>query len=454
LLCTLLCNNIVGCLQIKIISRVELTKILPAQSVPITLGGSSNYSMEKNLSWLNVMADKAESPSTTRHNGTPLNHSISGATHDKKVPLVPRGTGRYDSTSVKAHPFAAGNISPIGSKQRPVNDPTRSQAKPMLPQPYVANKPSQPPPPTGIASKISNWEERTGPKKAKDMANKDQCGLNYSGNVADLANKFGHFPPSDTLRFNWRRESTTSVEGEYANDWLVGRTIPPYENVIPDKAIVSSDQRQSLKQPASNVQNFSMQPGSSDGYEVVTYHGTLSGAASKPTKQSSAVKPPLAPNKPSAPIKPPTVNRTTPALKPIKPLTTVSPAAVTSPSPTFKKKPFFLGSSKPGSDYVNVEIPSDAPSQPPPIPKKRTQPTNFTAAAASEQSGDESEPDEQEGNALRYENWSFFNASEGDQDMGITELEAYVKSRKLEGLKAEYFKIRNKPETAEMKICK
>ena len=401
------------------------------------------------------------SPSTTRRNGTPRNHSIGGSTHDRKVPLVPRGTGRYDATSVKAHPFATGvqgNISPSSSRQRPINDPTRSQAKPLLPQPYSANK-SPVPTKTGVASKISNWEERAGSKKVKDTANKEHDVLNNSGNVADLSNKFGHLSQSETLRINWRRESTTSVEGEYANDWLAGRTVPPYENLMPDKAIVNSDQRRSLKKPASNVRNFSMQPGSNDGYEVVTYHGTLTGAATKPP---TAGKPPLAPNKPSAPIKPPTANRNTPVVKPIKPpTTTVNPAAVTSPPPTVKRKPFFLGSSKPGSDYVNVEIPSDVPSQPPqppPIPKKRTQPPSFAAAAAaaaaSEQSGDDSEPDEEEGNALRYENWSFFNVSEGDQDMGIAELEAYVKSRKLEGLKAEYFKIRNKPETAEMKICK
>ena len=391
------------------------------------------------------------SPSTTRRNGTP---PIGGSTHDRKVPLVPRGTGRYDSTSVKAHPFAAGvqrNISPSSSRQRPINDPTRSQAKPLLPQPYGANKSPVPTKTTGVASKISNWEERAGSKKVKDTANKEHDVLNNSGNVADLSNKFGNLPQSDTLRINWRRESTTSVEGEYANDWLAGCTVPPYENLMPDKAIVNSDQRRSLKQPASNVRNFSMQPGSSDGYEVVTYHGTLTGAATKPP---TAGKPPLAPNKPSAPIKPPTANRTTPAVKPIKPPTTVSPAAVTSPPPTVKRKPFFLGSSKLGSDYVNVEIPSDVPSQPPPIPKKRAQPPSVATTAASEQSGDDSEPDEEEGNALRYENWSFFNVSEGDQDMGIAELEAYIKSRKLEGLKAEYFKIRNKPETPEMKICK
>ena len=441
-------------------SRVELTKILPAQSVPTTLGGSSDYSMQKNLNWLNVMANQPESHSATRHNGTPPSRSIGGSTHERKVPLVPRGTGRYDSPSVKAHPFATevqGNTSP-SSRHRVVYDPTRSQAKPLLPQPYGANKQSQPPPPTkttGIASKmISNWEDRAGPKKMKDTAVKDRDVFNNSG---ELSNKFGHLPPSDTLKINWRRESTTSLEGEYANDWLSGHTVPPYENVIPDKTIVSSDQRRSLKQHGSNAKNFSMQPGNSDGYEVVTYHDTLPSQQAKlptATKPLIAAKPPVTANKPSAPMKRPTVVKPTPSIRPIKPPTTVNPTAVTNPSPTVKKKPFFLGSSKPGSDYVNVEIPSDAPTQPPPVPKKRTQPPSFAAAAASEQSGDESEPDEEEGNESRYENWSFFNTSEGDQDMRIAELEAYVKSRKLEGLKAEYFKIRSKPEPAEMKICK
>ena len=426
--------------------------------------------MQKNLNWLNVMADQPESPSLTRRNGTPLNQSVGGSTHEKRVPLVPRGTGRYDTASVRAHPFATemqGNTSP-SSKRR--NDPARSQARPVVPQPYNSTKQSQPPSAiksSGIASKmISSWEERAGSKKVKDpTAHKDQCMLNSSGNVAELS---GHFPPSDTLKINWRdgtRDSLTSVEGEYANDWLGGHTVPPYENVIPDKAIVSGDQRRSVKRQAKN---FSMQPGNSDGYEVVTYHDTLQREppqSVKPpttTKLSVSTKPPptatkqpLMPNKQLTPIKPPAMVKPTPAVKQIKAPTPVSPAAVTNPSPTVKKKPFFLGSSKPGSDYVNVEIPSDTPSShPPPVPKKRTQPSSFASAAASEQSGDESEPDEEEGNELRYENWSFFNPSEGDHDMGVTELEAYVKSRKLEGLKAEYFKIRNKPELADMKICK
>ena len=416
-------------------SRVELTKALPAQSVPSTLGGPGDASALQNLSWLNIMSEDKHSSAEAKRSAHPTK-SFDDMESSRRVPILPRAyqSTKKDSES-KAHPFATtapkteysnvGNPSvqaiPAVSKKPP------KSPKPLVPPPSNAVKngnassSSQ-----GIASIISNWEGRSSLKKPssdKPFRNSGKSGklssdkssnstsVNGSfGSISKVADSFTQFTPSDSLRIDWKKQdSLCNDDGEYIKNWISAGGGGPseYENVVTDKA----RNHRPFSSGAGGVHSQPKQPTTqqalddSGAYELINYQPTTAH--------------PVRPNPPNR--KPMVVSASAKALK--------------------------LSHS-----YVNVDIPSDPEPLPPPVPLKKKRPLVKTPVTNDE--SDDSELDEEEGNEMHYENWSFLNPREGDQNMSITELEAYVKSRKLQGLKAEYFKIRNKPDLSEMKICK
>ena len=416
------------------VSRIELTKLLPAQSVPSTLGGTEDGSLQ-NLNWLNVMAEGKQGPPTKVRNSFQSGKLLDETT-DKRVPIVPRGYQNPKKNSeTKAHPFATAttsktdksSVSPARSAQAAV-DKRQQVSKPFIPPPVSVSKNNNALA-SSIASRISNWEGRSfvnkppsdkpvnGPSKiTKQSSNISQNSskANGSGNTSKItADRVAQFSPSETLRINWtpdhrdRQKSVCSIEGDYIKDWISGKPQPEYQNVDIDKlkSPLPGNAPNQTKQPARH-EKFSLPDNSSNGaYEIINY-----GATAKPLVK------PHAPN----------------------------------------RRPMVVGSAKTlklNHDYVNVDIPSDPePPPPPPVPSKKKKPP-IKATVVNDQS-DDSELDEEEGNEAQYENWSFLNPHEGDQNMTISELDAYVKSRKLQGLKAEYFKIRNKPDSSEMNICR
>jgi len=372
--------------------------------VPSTLGGPAL----QNLSWLNVMSEDQQPSVQGRHDTSQFKLG-------KKVPVLPHSY-KKDSDS-KAHPFAKTESS-TGSS----NFPPRTAADKKLPPPRAlipplssAVKNDNTSPSNPVASMISNWEGKKVVKQqsfdkpsnssgsaAKPSTNKSRNNVaaNGCGNVAQMAGKFSQLTPSDSLKINWRHDSVTSNDEDYIYNWMPSGGMPPhYENVAvnkPKPTITFPDQLMSSGETSSSLEDST-----GNAYEIVDYRST-----------TAQLVRPNPPNK--------------------------KPVIITSTTVT----------SKLTHSYVNVEIPSDPEPLPPPIPLKKKK-----TAATNDQS-DDSELDEEEGNELQYENWSFLNAREGDQNMTISELDAYVKSRKLQGLKAEYFKIRNKPEPSEMKISK
>ena len=230
--------------------------------------------------------------------------------------------------------------------------------------------------------------------------------LNGSDTVSKMTSQFTQLTPSDSLKINWRGDSVCSNDGDYIMNWISGGPLPEYENVSIDNQPKSTATDHKPFAPAVPRAHETPSQGSNHAYEIVSYQPTA-----------------------AHPVRPNPSNR--------KPLVASSSARA----------------QKLTHSYVNVDIPSDPEPAPPPVPLKKKKPPVKAVAVVNDQS-DDSELDEEEGNELQYENWSFLNPGEGDQNMTISELDAYVKSRKLQGLKAEYFKIRNKPEQSEMKICK
>lgn len=348
-------------------------------------------------------------------------------------------TAKTDSSSANNFPARAGQAA--ADKRQPVS-------KPFILPPSAAGKNSNGPP-SSIASRISKWENRSSVKNsssdsllnasdkiAKHSASEksqNSPAVNGFGNVSKMGGKFTQLAPSETLRINWRQEckqdnrheSICSNEGDYIRNWIPGRTQSEYQNVVidePNSTIIDPkpsiiDQKpfslstgavpNQTKQPNSYENVLVADDNSSNPYEVINYLPT--------TAQPVNYKP-----------HPPT-------RRPMMPLSSA-------------KAP------KLNHDYVNVDIPSDLEPGPPPVPSKKKKPPVKTTVANDQ--SDDSELDEEEGNESQYENWSFLNPREGDQNMTASELEAYVKSRKLQGLKAEYFKIRNKPNPSEMNICR
>ena len=413
------------------VSRIELTKLLPAQSVPSTLGGTGDGSLQ-NLNWLNVMAEGKQERPTKVHNSFQSVKSLDEMT-DKRAPILPRAyQNPKKDPETKTHPFATttskgdqSGVSPARSAQA-VADKRQPVSRPFIPPPVSALKNSNAPA-SSIANRISNWEGRSsvnkppserpvnGPSKiTKQSSDKSLNSFKAgSSNTSKMdADKLAQFTPSDTLKINWtpdhrdRQESVCSIEGDYVKDWISGRTQSEYQNVDIDKLSCTpfplpGGALNQTKQPARH-EKFSLPDNSSnDAYEIVNY-GATAGQLIKP----------YAPN----------------------------------------RRPIVAKTLKPNHDYVNVDIPSDPEPAPPPLPSKKKKPP-IKATVVNDQS-DDSELDEEEGNEAQYENWSFLNPHEGDQNMTISELDSYVKSRKLQGLKAEYFKIRNKPDPSEMKICR
>lgn len=338
---------------------------------------------------------------------------------DKKVPVLPRSY-KKDSNN-KAHPFAttAAKTESLTSSSfltRTAADKKLPPSRALIPPLSSAVKNGNVSPSKPVASMISNWESKKMVKEqsfdkpynssgnmAKPSIDKshNNAAVNSCGNVAQMAGKFSQLTPSDSLKIKWKHESVTSNDGDYICNWVPSCGISPhYENVAVNKSkptFVVSDQ-------LSSDETSSLLEGS-NAYEIVNYQPT--------TAQSVRPNPP---------------NR-----KPMIASSTTETSKLT-------------------RSYVNVEIPSDPEPLPPPIPLKKKR-ALLKTAIINDQS-DDSELDEEEGNESQYENWSFLNAYEGDQNMTISELDAYIKSRKLQGLKAEYFKIRNKPDPSEMKICK
>ena len=412
-------------------SRVELTKAFPAQSVPSTLGGLGDVDSLQNLSWLNIMSEDKQSSAEAKRNPLLPIKSFDDMESGKRVPILPRAyqSTKKDSGS-KAHPFATtaakaessnvGNSSvqgvPVVSKKPP------KSPKPLVPPPYAVKNDNASSSSKGIANMISNWEGRSSLKKQssdKPLKNSakngsDNAAVNGSfGNVSKVADNFTQLTPSDSLKINWKqKDSLYSNDGDYIKNWISAGGPSEYENVVIDKPNPTATNHKPFSSAAGSAHSQPKQPAtqkaqnnSSGEYEVISYQPTT-----------------------AHPVKPNPPNR-----KPI----VVSGSAK---------------SLKLSHSYVNVDIPSDPEPLPPPVPLKKKRPLVKTAVANDQ--SDDSDLDEKEGNEMQYENWSFLNPREGDQNMTITELESYVKSRKLQGLKAEYFKIRNKPDPSEMKICK
>lgn len=426
--------------KIKIVSRVELTKALPAQSVPTTLGGSGDASGLQNLSWLNVMSSDKHSPAEAKPSALQPGKSVDDIGLGKRPPILPRAfQNTKKGSDNKAHPFAttAAKTESSSAGNTPVRMPTVSDkrqpvSKPSIPPPFsgVKNGNVSSASNKGIASIISNWEGRASVKQSssdksfnssskmgKQPSDKSQDDAVMNGSVSKMAANFTQLTPSGSLKIRWgNQDSLCSNDGDYIKNWIP--THPPsdyenvamdtpsgYENVVIDKPNFTTADHKPFSLAVGVGQSQTKQPktyDSNNAYEIVNYQPTT-----------------------AHPVKPTLSNR--------KPLPASSPAKL-------------------AHDYVNVEIPSDPEPLPPPVPSKKKRPP-AKAAVVNDQS-DDSELDEEEGNELRYENWSFMNPREGDQNMTISELDAYVKSRKQQGLKAEYFKIRNKPEESEMNICK
>lgn len=395
-------------------SRGELTKALPAQSVPSTLGGVGDKSIQ-NLSWLNVMSEEKQSSSAqAKRDSYQSSRSFDEGLGVKRGPILPRAyySSKKDSES-RAHPFSA-----------TANKIDSSPSNNIIP--HAAADKRQPPSSSssstkGVASMISNWEGRSSLKQpfsvkpVKQSSDKSHNTPAINGSVSDVADRFAHLTPSNTLKMNWGgQDSLHSNEGDYISNWIKSSSssyenvtigLPQYENVsIDDKPNPSTSDHRPLFQnvvvPDQSKLSRNVLSNSSGAYEIMDLQPTS-----------------------AHPIKPNPPNRK---------LLVVSSTA-----------------SKLTHSYVNVEIPSDPDHVPPPVPsKKKKVPVKLA------EHSDDSELDEEEGNELQYENWSFLNVHEGDQNMNVSELEAYVKSRKLQGLKAEYFKIRNIPNSSEMKICK
>lgn len=404
-------------------SRVELTKALPAQSVPSTLGGVGDASSLQNLSWLNVMSDDKQSSAEAKRSAFQPSKSFDDMGLGKRHPILPRiyPSVKKDSDG-KAHPFAtatgkteSSSISSSSVRATSAADKRHPISKPLILPPSSAVKNSNAP--KGVASIISSWEGRSSVKQPsfdKPFNSSGKMGKQFSDkghdtaavNGGNMAGSFTQLTPSDSMRISWKQQdSLCSNDGDYVKNWLSAGAPSEYENVVIDKP--NSSITDHIPFPVA-VRSQPKQPTiqeTGNPYEIVNYQPTT-----------------------AHPVKPNPPNR--------KPMVASSSA----------KEP------KLAHGYVNVEIPSDPEPLPPPVPSKKKRPPVKTAVVNDQ--SDDSELDEEEGNELQYENWSFLNPHEGDQNMTISELDVYVKSRKLQGLKAEYFKIRNKPELSEMKICK
>ena len=399
----------------------------------------------QNLSWLNVMSeDKEESSAKAKGNSFQSGKSFDDMM-GRRVPIFPRPyQNPKKDTNSKAHPFATTtaktelsssvNIFPACMAQAAA-DKRQPISKPFIPPPYAAVKNSNAPPSSSsIASRISNWETKSSMKKpssdvpfnsSSSDKRQNSAAVNGSGNVSNMAaGRFAQLAPSETLKINWkqdckldnRHESICSNDGDYIRDWIPSGTQSKYENVVIDK-------------PNSTI--IDPKP-----FSLAT------GAVPNQTKQPAPYENPVpADNSNSNPYE--VVNYLPTAAQPVKPHPPSRKSMIASSS---AKAP------KLSHSYVNVDIPSDLEPGPPPVPLKKKRPP-VKAAVVNDQS-DDSELDEEEGNESQYENWSFLNPREGDQYMTVSELEVYVKSRKLQGLKAEYFKIRNKPDESEMNICR
>ena len=434
----------------KLISRVELTKALPAQSVPSTLGGMGDPSLQ-NLSWLNVMSEDKEGLSAkAKGNSFRSGKSLDDMIGSRRAPIFPRPyQSSKKDTDNKAHPFAttsvktdsssANNLPPrvpqaAADKRQPVSKPF------ILPPSAVAKNSNTPP--SSIANRISNWENRSSVKNPASVAPLNSPGkiakysseksrnppaVNGFGNVSKMG---GKFTPSDTLRINWtqesqqdnRHESICSNEGDYIRNWIPSGTQSEYQNVFDKPNSMVTDPKPTIV----DQKPFPLATGAAPNQtkQLTSYENVLLGD----TNTSDPYE---------------IINYMPTTAQPVK------------PHPPTRKQMIPLSSAKAAKlnhDYVNVDIPSDPEPGPPPVPLKKKKPPVKTVVVNDQ--SDDSELDEEEGNESQYENWSFLNPREGDQNMTASELEAYVKSRKLQGLKAEYFKIRNKPEPSEMNICK
>ena len=425
--------------------------------MPSTLGGTGDASLQ-NLSWLNVMSeDKEELSTKVKRNSFQSSKSFDDMT-GRRAPIFPRP---YQSTKKdadsKAHPFATTtaqtdslsvNNFPARMAQAAA-DKRQPTAKQFILPPSAAAKNSNIPP-SSVANKISNWEIRNSVKNpssdallngsgkiAKQSSDKGQNppAVNGLGNVSKMA---GRFAPSETLKINWRQEcrqdnrheSVCSNDGDYVRDWIPSGTRSEYQNVVIDKPhSMIIDQKPMIIDPKPTI--VDQKP-----FSLST--GAVPNQTKQPTSYEN-VSP--ANDNSSNPYE--VVNYQPATAQPVK------------PHPPTKRPMIPSGSAKVRTlnhSYVNVDIPSDLEPGPPPVPLKKKKPPVKTVVGNDQ--SDDSELDEEEGNESQYENWSFLNPREGDQNMTISELEAYVKSRKLQGLKAEYFKIRNKPDPSEMNICR
>lgn len=412
--------------------------MVPIQAVPSALGGKAVSSLQKNLDWLNIMSEDKLSSAEAKRSHLQPTKSFDDMESGKRVPILPRAyqSTKRDSGS-KAHPFATtaaktessnvGNFSVQGVppvSKKPPKSP--KSPKPLVPPPYAVKNDNTSSSSKGIANMISNWEGRSSLKKQssdKQFKNSakngsDSAAVNGSfGSISKVADSFTQLTPSDSLKINWKqKDSLASNDGDYIKNWISAGGTSDYENVAIDKPNPTAANHRPFSSNAAAAGGAHSQPkrppatqqaldNSSGAYEVISYQPTT-----------------------AHPIKPNPPNR--------------KPMVVSSSAKTLKLS----------HSYVNVDIPSDPEPLPPPVPLKKKRPLVKTPVANDQ--SDDSELDEEEGNEMHYENWSFLNPREGDQNMTITELESYVKSRKLQGLKAEYFKIRNKPDLSEMKICK
>ena len=419
--------------------------------MPSTLGGTGDASLQ-NLSWLNVMSEgKEELSAKAKRNSFRSGRSLDDMM-DRRAPIFPRPyQGSKKDTDNKAHPFAtttsktdsssANNFPARGAQA--AADKRQPVLKPFILPPSAAGKSSNKPP-SSIASRISNWENRNSVKNSSPdallngpgkIAKQNSPAVNGFENVSKMGGKFA---PSDTLKINWkqeykqdnRHESVCSNDGDYIGNWIPSGTQSEYQNVVIDKpnsAII--DPKPMIIDPKPSI---------IDQKPVSLATGAVPNQTKQPTSYENVL---LADNNTNDPYE--VINYLPTTAQPVK------------PHPPTKKPMIPSSSAKPlklNHDYVNVDIPSDPEPGPPPVPLKKKKPPVKTVVANDQ--SDDSELDEEEGNESQYENWSFLNPREGDQNMTASELDAYVKSRKLQGLKAEYFKIRNKPDPSEMNICR
>lgn len=385
------------------------------------------------------MSEERPSTAQVRRNSFKSSRSID-ETLSRKAPMLPRP---YQSTkndlNSKAHPFAttttlrtestraAAPVAPAVAERR------QALSKPLMLPPSSAVKNGNPSPAKkGVASIVSNWENKRSLKRSssdKSSSGRQSSKNPVNGNVSKMTEMFTQLTPSDSLKIDWKEASLCSHEGEYISNWITGGVPSQYENVE------ISGSRPSQYENAEIDKQVSTATTNHKPFVATPY------AISDQTKGPTTCKPSSSQRDRDNAYE--IVNYQPTTAHPVKLNMPNRRPMMPSVSPKTRKSIH---------TYVNVEIPSDPEPVPPPIPSKKKKPP-VQMTVVNDQSND-SELDEEPGNESQYQNWSFLNVNEGDRNMTISELDAYVKSRKLQGLKLEYFKIRNKPDPSEMKIFK